>query len=66
MMIASLADSIISEINHLIHEDLIVADTSGMIIASTDKNRVNTFHEGALICTQKSKSSLLLKKIKLL
>lgn len=59
MMIASLADSIISEINHLIHEDLIVADTSGMIIASTDKNRVNTFHEGALICTQKKQKFII-------
>lgn len=62
MMIASLADSIISEINHLIHEDLIVADTSGMIIASTDKNRINTFHEGALICTQKKKKFIITRE----
>ena len=59
MIKPELAENIISEMNHLIQEELIVADTSGTIIASTDKSRVGTFHEGALICIQEKNTRVI-------
>ena len=56
MLLPSLAKKIIQEVRRLLDEDLIVADTSGMIIASTDQSRISTFHEGAFIaCRQRQK-----------
>ncbi|MED3645518.1 sugar diacid recognition domain-containing protein [Halalkalibacterium halodurans] len=49
MIRPSLAHTIISEVRKLLDEDLIVVDPSGTIIASTDKERMGSFHEGALI-----------------
>lgn len=62
MIRPSLAKSIISEMNHLIDEELIVADTSGIIIASTDESRVGTFHEGALICCREQRKLIITEK----
>lgn len=44
-----LANQIISEVRKLLNKDLIIADTNGVIIASTDNTRIGTFHEGAVI-----------------
>jgi carbohydrate diacid regulator len=49
MIRPSLAKNILSEVRKLLDEDVIFVDINGMIIASTDENRVGTFHEGALI-----------------
>ncbi|MFY0762346.1 sugar diacid recognition domain-containing protein [Metabacillus dongyingensis] len=62
MIRPSLAKSIILEMNHLIDEDLIVADTSGTIIASTDESRVGTFHEGAQICCREQRKLIITER----
>ena len=53
MLRSLLAKSIISEVKKCLNEDLIITDINGIIIASTDENRVGSFHEGALICSHK-------------
>lgn len=53
MLIQELAEKIISEVRRLLDEDIIVVDTNGKIMASTDPKRVNTFHEGALLASQR-------------
>lgn len=53
MLIQELAEKIVSEVRKLLNEDIIVVDTQGMIMASTDPDRVHTFHEGAFIASQK-------------
>ncbi|MEH7377593.1 sugar diacid recognition domain-containing protein [Neobacillus drentensis] len=63
MLLPELAEKIVKEVRKLIGEDIIVVNTDGYIIASTDLERVRTFHEGALVTAQKSKSRLLQKKI---
>lgn len=56
MLYKELAEKIVSEVRKLLEEDIIVVDTNGIIMASTDANRVETFHEGALLaCIQKEK-----------
>lgn len=53
MLIKELAEKIVVEVRRLLNEDIIVVDTKGQIMASTDPNRVNTFHEGALIASER-------------
>lgn len=56
MLIRELAEKVVAEVRKLLTEDIIVVDTTGIIIASTDPKRIDTFHEGALIaCRQKDK-----------
>lgn len=49
MIRTSLAKDIISQVRKLLDEDIIVVDINGIIMASTEENRVGTFHEGAHI-----------------
>lgn len=44
-----MARSIMEEISNVIQEDLNIMDETGLILASTDPKRINTFHEGAHI-----------------
>ncbi|EMT46245.1 CdaR family transcriptional regulator [Anoxybacillus flavithermus] len=56
MLSPHLAKKIVSDVRRLIHEDLIIVDTHGIIIASTDPTRIGQFHEGAfLVCQEKQK-----------
>ncbi|MFL6554525.1 MAG: CdaR family transcriptional regulator, partial [Bacillus sp. (in: firmicutes)] len=55
MIIPELAEKIVREVQKLIGEDIIVVNTEGYIIASTDLQRVGFFHEGALIALQKKR-----------
>lgn len=59
MLIQELAEKIVSEVRKLLDEDIIVVDTKGMIMASTDPKRVNTFHEGALIASQQKEKLII-------
>lgn len=59
MLIQELAEKIITEVRKLLDEDIIVVDTNGQIIASTDPTRVNTFHEGALIASQRKEKLII-------
>lgn len=44
-----LAAKIFTEVQQVIKEDLILVDTNGVIIFSTQPNRIGSFHEGAAI-----------------
>lgn len=59
MLLPKLAENIVKEVRKLIGEDIIVVNTEGNIIASTDKNRVGTFHEGAQIASQKKRKLII-------
>lgn len=59
MLFHELAEKIITELRRLLNEDIIVVDTKGIIIASTDPERIHTFHEGALI-TSRQKEKLII------
>ncbi|WP_018661361.1 CdaR family transcriptional regulator [Heyndrickxia acidiproducens] len=47
-----LAGKIINEVQTVMDEDIIVVDANGIIIASTQKNRIGNFHRGAQIVLQ--------------
>ncbi|ALC91196.1 carbohydrate diacid regulator [Bacillus sp. FJAT-18017] len=59
MIFPELAEKIVKEVSKLIDEDLIVANTDGIIIASTDNSRIGSFHEGASIVA-KEKQKLII------
>jgi carbohydrate diacid regulator len=56
-----LAENIVNEVRKLIGEDIIVVSTDGTIIASTDKKRVGSFHEGAMHAS-KQKEKLIISE----
>src|SRR5690625_3157189 len=41
--------SLVNELQQLMNEDVIITDEKGTIVASTDENRVNDYHEGAYL-----------------
>lgn len=51
----NLAHQIVNNIKGIINQDLNFMDRRGVIIASTDPNRVNTFHEAAKACVDRKK-----------
>lgn len=59
MLIPELAEKIVREVQKLIGEDIIVVNTEGYIIASTDVVRLGSFHEGALIALQKKRKLII-------
>lgn len=59
MLIQELAEKIVMEVRKLLDEDIIVVDTNGIIMASTDPKRVSTFHEGALIASQRKQKLII-------
>lgn len=59
LLLPELAEKIVKEVRKLIGEDIIVVNTDGYIIASTDLKRVGTFHEGALVASQKKKKLII-------
>ncbi|MCI6151680.1 MAG: hypothetical protein MR673_00945 [Fusobacterium perfoetens] len=51
-----LANSIVIEMKKIIQKDLNFINSKGIIIASTDEKRVNSYHEGALKAIEKNDS----------
>ncbi|WP_025025959.1 CdaR family transcriptional regulator [Caldalkalibacillus mannanilyticus] len=47
-LVQELAQKIIKEVQAVLNENIIVVNQQGMIIASTDRKRVGSLHEGAL------------------
>ncbi|GIN88095.1 transcriptional regulator [Heyndrickxia sporothermodurans] len=62
MLQSSLARKIVQEVRKLINEEIVVMDINGMIIASTNNNRIGTFHEGAHITVNSRKKLIITKK----
>lgn len=52
----TLAQSIVESLRNTIKQDINFIDNNGVIIASTDKKRINTIHKGALICLEKKET----------
>jgi carbohydrate diacid regulator len=51
-----LAQRLVEEVQKLINENVIVTDTNGIIVASTDASRIGQFHEGARLSIVKQRS----------
>jgi carbohydrate diacid regulator len=62
MLLPELAEKIVNEVRKLIGEDIIVVNIAGIIIASTDMERVGTFHEGALIVSSQKRKLIITKE----
>lgn len=62
MLSPEIAEKIVKDVKKLIGEDIIIINTNGVIIASTDPDRVGTFHEGALLAIEKKDKFIILEK----
>lgn len=62
MLQPELAEKIVKEVQKLISEEIIVVNIDGMIMASTNQERIGTFHEGALITSQQKKKLMITEK----
>ena len=62
MLQPELAEKIVKEVQKLMSEEIIVVNTDGMIMASTNQERLGTFHEGALITSQQKKKLIITEK----
>ncbi|KHF28393.1 Carbohydrate diacid regulator [Anoxybacillus sp. BCO1] len=62
MLSSHLAKKIVSDVRRLIHEDIIIVDTNGIIMASTDTTRIGQFHEGAFLVCQEKKKRIITKQ----
>ncbi|WP_138419536.1 CdaR family transcriptional regulator [Aquibacillus sediminis] len=59
LLTSNLGSKIVQEVRPLIDEHLIIANPEGVIIASTDRNRIGTFHEGAKrTCMEKQERTI--------
>ncbi|MFP7297083.1 CdaR family transcriptional regulator [Neobacillus niacini] len=62
MLQPELAEKIVREVQKLIAEEIIVVNTEGIIMASTNQDRLGTFHEGAFITSQQKKKLIITEK----
>ncbi len=62
MLQPELAEKIVREVQKLIAEEIIVVNTEGIIMASTNRDRIGTFHEGAFITSQQKKKLIITEK----
>ncbi|MEH7273543.1 CdaR family transcriptional regulator [Neobacillus vireti] len=62
MLQPELAEKIVTEVQRLMSEEIIVVNTNGIIMASTNRKRIGTFHEGALITSQQQKKLIITEK----
>lgn len=52
-LLSTLADRIVKEVTHIVNEEIIVVDDTGIIMAASDETRVGNFHEGAYIAVSR-------------
>lgn len=62
MLKPELATKIVHEVKRLLDESIIVVNTDGIIMASTDKERIGNFHEGAYIVSREKKTIFISKE----
>lgn len=62
MLQPELAEKIVREVQRLLAEEIIVMNTEGIIIASTNQDRIGSFHEGALITSQQKQKLIITEK----
>ncbi len=63
MLTPELAEKIITEVRKYLNEDIIVVNTEGSIIASTNTNRIGQFHEGAKIASYRREKLIITKEV---
>lgn len=61
MLFPDLANKIVREVRRLITENIIIINIQGVIIASTDAERIGQFHEGALCCAKQKRTVIITK-----
>jgi carbohydrate diacid regulator len=57
-----LAKKIIAEVKKMYEREVIIVSTDGLIMASTNDERVGLFHEGALICAKEKRNVIITKE----
>lgn len=62
MLQPELAEKIVREVQKLMSEEIIVVNTDGIIMASTNQDRLGTFHEGAFITSRQKKKLIITEK----
>ncbi|MFC0273123.1 CdaR family transcriptional regulator [Metabacillus herbersteinensis] len=62
LLLPFLAKKIVSEVEKLLDEDIIIVNVEGIIIAGTEEKRVGTFHGGSLICVKEKRKVLITKE----
>lgn len=62
MLKPELAEKIVREVQRLLPEEIIVVNTEGIIMASTNQDRIGCFHEGALITSQQKQKLIITEK----
>lgn len=60
MLFPEMAEKIVKDVKKLIGEDIIIVNTQGIIIASTDEDRIGAFHQGALKVVEKKDTLVIL------
>jgi len=61
MLSPGIAEKIVKDVKKLIGEDIIIVNTEGIIIASTDQDRIGNFHQGALLAVEKKDRIIILE-----
>ncbi|MFJ5963185.1 CdaR family transcriptional regulator [Bacillus sp. NPDC093026] len=62
MLTMTLAEKIVDEVKKVLTEEIIIAQTNGIIIAATDKARIGQFHEGAFLTSSEGQKRILTKE----
>jgi carbohydrate diacid regulator len=62
MLQPELAEKIVREVQKLMSEEIIVVNTDGIIMASTNQERLGAFHEGAFITSKQKKKRIITEK----
>lgn len=57
-----LAKKIIAEVKKMYEREVIIVNTDGHIMASTNDERIGRFHEGALICAKEKRNVIITKE----
>lgn len=55
--------SVVEEVRNLINEDVILTNNEGIIVSSTDKTRINSFHEGAFLAMKNKKNMVMTERL---
>ncbi|MFB2351797.1 sugar diacid recognition domain-containing protein, partial [Priestia megaterium] len=51
-----------AEVKKMYERGVIIVNTDGLIMASTNDERVGQFHEGALLCAKETRSVIITKE----
>lgn len=55
--------SLVKELTNLINEDIIITNEKGVIVASTERNRIGNYHEGAYMAMNKREKMIMTQEL---